>query len=165
MCYGYAKKYSDLRNALCNYKVIGISKDENDYYGQMVKDVYWNIGTVHSSYIGDVTNVYKYETSTRSSVSGRVGLMNVSDYFYAGTENSNTTVQNNWLYVLGNEWTMSPYSGNLSDPASFYISNNGSSGGAGNYYGYAIRPVVYLDSSVYIISGDGTEANPYQIGM
>ena len=31
--------------------------------------------------------------------------------------------------------------------------------------GYAVRPVVYLDSSVYIINGDGTEGNPYQIGM
>jgi len=41
-------------------------------------------------------------------------------------------------------------------------------GSGATYYGNSaaeVRPVIYLDSSVYIVSGDGTEGNPYQIGM
>lgn len=31
--------------------------------------------------------------------------------------------------------------------------------------GYAARPVLYLDSSVYVIDGSGTMSDPYIIGM
>ena len=31
--------------------------------------------------------------------------------------------------------------------------------------GYAARPVLYLDSNVYIIDGNGSISDPYIIGM
>ena len=32
---------------------------------------------------------------------------------------------------------------------------------ASNYQTYGVRPVVYLKSSIQILSGDGSEQNPY----
>ena len=47
----------------------------------------------------------------------------------------------------------------------FNLSDNGSVGYT--YFdanvGYAVRPVLYLKSSTWVISGDGSEANPYII--
>jgi hypothetical protein len=33
------------------------------------------------------------------------------------------------------------------------------------YGGYGVRPVLYLDSTTYVIEGTGTNADPYIIGM
>ena len=81
--------------------------------------------------------------------------MYASDYGYA----MNSGYNNNWLFTKGYEWTMTAYSS--SRPV-----NVNYSGGLSNYYayyGYAVRPVLYLKSNVYVISGDGSEGNPYKI--
>ncbi|MBQ8901562.1 MAG: hypothetical protein IJY87_00655, partial [Bacilli bacterium] len=156
--------------ALCDYEEIGISNSSTDYYGRMIKEVYWNVGTV-SSTSTVISTAYTTEEGTKSSLTGKIGLMSASDYGYAISGITYSSIelsslssyeQNNWLYGQGYEWTLTPYStSNV-----LYVYRDGN---VVNYdgaiYGYAVRPVVYLDSSVYIISGDGTEGNPYQIGM
>ena len=161
-CYGYG--YSARTN--CNFSSIGI--EVNGYYGNMLKNVYWNSGKSDMSQTAG--NYYSYEITTRTA-SGYVGLMNASDYGYAADSsyhNTSTMYYNtaditgsNWMYQ-SEEWTMTQYN--------YQGSLFGIQRGGNVFYGYmqtaiSTRPVVYLDSSVYIISGDGTEANPYQIGM
>ena len=167
----YCYSYSSTGVAECNYTEIGI--DESSYYGRMVKQVYWNTGI--SYYANAVSAVYTTEIETRT-VSGYIGLMAPSDYGYAASSDYHTTklsgyntsdiTGSNWLYGTGNEWTSVARSSNYLN----FIEHTGSviataSQDPTSYYGYGVRPVVYLDPSAYIISGDGTEGNPYQIGM
>ena len=61
-------------------------------------------------------------------------------------------------------WLLSP---NSSNP--FCIFNITESGFINDYtpsanYHFAVRPVVYLKPSINIISGEGTEQNPYILG-
>ncbi|MBQ7031020.1 MAG: hypothetical protein IJN13_01440 [Bacilli bacterium] len=154
---------------LCNYEEIGISSSGDDYYGRMIKDVYWNVGAV-SDTSTKISVLYTSESETKSSITGKIGLMSASDYGYATSRITYSSVelsslssyeQNNWLYGQGNEWTLTP-SGSY---AAFNLHYDGKIGNALVFYGLAVRPVVYLNSSVYIVSGDGTEGNPYQIAM
>ena len=155
--------------ALCNYKEIGISNSNTDYYGKMIKDVYWNVGTV-SSTSTVITNAYTTEAGTKSTVTGRIALMNASDYGYATSGITYSSIrlaslksytQNNWLYGEGSKWTLTPYStSNV-----VYVTYAGNVLGDFAIEGNAVRPVLYLDASVYVVSGEGTESNPYQIAM
>ena len=147
----------------CDYRVKGI----DTYYRNMIKDVYWNTGAGLQSETATVT--YGKEILTQN-VGGKIGIMNASDYGYATTTHTaalssyGSYASTNWLYGQGFEWTITP----LSSLSSFalYVNNNGyvSNSGA-NSYGCAVRPSLYLDSSVYVVSGDGTESTPYQIAM
>jgi len=161
--YCYADKNVSKTN--CDYINIGINP--NGYYGKMIKNVYWNNGTC-DAYITP-SSAYDSE-KTSQTIPGNIGLMSASDYGYAANNSYYSTklasyssaTSTNWLHSQGFEFTNIKYSSNTAlwiDDAGDIQRTNGS------YRGYSIRPVVYLDSSVYIISGDGTQSNPYIIGM
>lgn len=164
----YCKSYKSLIPSNCNYSDIGISNDSNDYYGKMVKNVYWNTGP--SSGSPTVSQVYKSETATQT-ISGKIGLMSASDFGYAGTDFTSSidswdivpSASTNWLFSQGYEWTSTHSSSNLSNV--HYIIGVGSLPLDVTYMTYVVRPTLYLDASVYVISGEGTESNPYILGM
>ena len=166
-CYGhYNLTYNPVHD--CNFEVTGISNKETDYYGRMVKEVYWNTGA--SDRASTVSAIYKTETATQTEFA-HIGLMSASDYGYAGTDYSNemnsSTVANNtttnWLYKNESEWTSiqnSSYTYNV-----LYVNYAGYLNIHSPAFGYGARPVVYLESDVYVISGEGTKSSPYIIGM
>ena len=151
----------------CDYSSDGI--DTTDYYGRMVEDVYFNVGA------GDKTdktaaNYYTQEITTHTTSASKIGLMYVSDWGYAiegfnGILGSSGSPENssdkNWLMSNGNEWTMSAYSSsyplNASNRGYLYRSSASA--------GYSIRPVLYLKSNVYVVSGTGSKVEPYRIGI
>ena len=71
------------------------------------------------------------------------------------------SMNQNWLFSNGLEWTMSAYSS--SNPIS--IHNYGYLYSNNSYSGYTVRPALYLKSNVYVVSGTGSESDPYIIGM
>ena len=151
-CYSY---YSGSQKpvAKCDYTQNGIATS-GDYNNMIYDGVYWNIGVSGSNVVSGKTQ-YDKEKTSQTSTTLKVGLMYASDYGYA----MNSGYNNNWLFTKGYEWTMTAYSS--SRPV-----NVNYSGGLSNYYayyGYAVRPVLYLKSNVYVISGDGSEGNPYKI--
>ena len=83
--------------------------------------------------------------------------MYASDYGYA--MNSTNDYKNNWLFTKGYEWTMTAYSSSYP----VHVRYNGGLDFNFASHGYAVRPVLYLKSNVYVISGDGSEGNPYKI--
>ena len=109
-------------------------------------------------------NYGSYSTTTDA----KIGLMYLSDYLHASSyyTSSDTTTQDayyfgnkNWLYK-GYEWTLTPLATNVlevwrvySGSAKRYSTGNPSSA----------RPSFYLKSTVSILGGDGTFANPYII--
>ena len=149
--------------AKCDYTEIGINGA--DYYGSMIKKVYWNTGA--SNYGTTVSNVYGTEKATQT-IYNYVGLMSASDYGYATSASHSTDLDsynneihtlNNWLYGQGYEWT------NIqnSDYAyqTLYVFYLGDVTGTIASYGSAVRPAVYLNSNIYASSGDGSQLNPY----
>ncbi len=103
----------------------------------------------------------------------KIGLMYVSDYGYGANpekwrlsmvSSSSDYGTDNWLF-LGDEWTISRYTGYTSDAAGrafLVISFNGGSVGDSRVYGSrAIRPSFYLAPTVEFSSGTGTSTDPF----
>ena len=170
-CYGYSTI-----GAQCNYTETGI----NDTYRPMIENVTWYLGG-HSTYSATAEAFYGDErgdtvySGNPISTTGYIGLMYVSDYGYSvlasscarttnlDDYNTTTCAGQSWLYGQGYERTITPESSNAS--SIFMVSTGGGLHGAYPRIGYATRPVLYLDSSVYVIDGNGSQSDPYIIGM
>jgi hypothetical protein len=171
---GYCYWYSTTVPGNCNYGSDGIDAS----YRTMVKNVKWNLGGYTSA--DTAANTYTAERGTTvysghaTSTTGYIGLMYPSDLGYSvlasscarttqlGSYGTSACSGSTWM-GKGLEWTISPYS---SSPGNEWFWSNG-----GNLYysiasnGYGVRPVLYLDSTTYVIEGTGTNADPYIIGM
>ena len=171
-CYGY----STTTPGNCDYTETGI----NDIYRPMIENVTWHLGG-HSTYSATTEAFYGYERGTTvasgrpTSTEGYIGLMYPSDYGYSvlasscarttnlSSYNKATCAGQSWLYGQGYEWTITPSSSASNNVFRLYYYGNLDSTSA--YRGYAARPVLYLDSSVYVIDGNGSISDPYIIGM
>ena len=165
----------------CDYTKVGI----NDIYRPMIENVTWYLGG-YSSFWVTAEAFYGYERGTTvysgrpTSVNAYIGLMYPSDYGYSVLASScaRTTYLNDydnaacagqsWLYGQGEEWTITHITSRNSNI--FYLSSSGVIdgnilGSDHSNYRYNVRPTLYLNPSVYLIDGTGTENNPYIIGM
>ena len=170
-CYGL---YSTVTGN-CNYTKSGIQ----DGYRGMIANVTWYLGG-SSSASSTADAFYGYErgltvySGRPTTTTGYIGLIYPSDYGYsvlssscARTTNldsydSDTCAGASWLYD-GALWTLTPglsYRQNV-----FFFNNIAKMVQYGARYGYGVRPVLYLDSSVLLYDGDGSLENPYIIGM
>lgn len=157
-CAAYCYSYYDGSKksvAKCDYTQNGIASS-GDYYNMIYDGVYWNIGVIGSTE-ASVSTQYNKEKASLTSSTIKVGLMYASDYGYA--MNSTNDYKNNWLFTKGFEWTMTAYNSSRS----VFVYTFGWLDYNSTSSGYAIRPVLYLKSNVYVISGDGSEGNPYKI--
>ena len=175
-CYGYSTTVP----AKCDYSVKGIQ----DGYRNMIVKSKWYLGgegkSGYTTYIPD--SIYSYERDANAIYSGRsastlgyIGLMYESDYLYGvlasdcarttehGSYNSASCAGKDWLYGKGDELTIMPRSANSND--AWILRYNGSVGSTNANLGYGVRPVLYLSSYVYKVSGTGTITDPYIIGM
>ena len=171
---GYCYGFSIEMTMNCDYTQKGIQTG----YRPMIANVTWYLGG-YSDTKATAEAFYGYERGTTvysgrpTSTTGYIGLMYPSDYGYSVLSTSCARTTNlysyssascggqSWLYGKGIEWTLSPDS---SDSAYvFYVFYDGDMRSYTAYYGYGHRPVLYLDSSVYKIDGDGSIGNPYII--
>ena len=170
-CYGYLFVSSN-----CDYTSIGISAT----YRNMIANAKWYLGG-YSSNSATAEAFYGYERGTsvysgnQTEWEGKIGLMYPSDYGYSvlssscarttnlDSYNKSTCAGESWLYGEGYEWALTPYSSDSHNV--FHLDFKGNLSNNSAHYGYSARPVLYLDSSVYVIDGNGTMANPYIIGM
>ena len=167
-CDSYCYSNSDYGvKGTCDYSSDGI--DATDYYGQMIEDVYFNVGAGDSTH-KTAANYYTQEIVTHATSASKIGLMFASDWGYAiegftgilGSIGSpKSYMEKNWLFSNGNEWTMSAYSSSY--PLCTF--NYGYLHYIGSSVGYSIRPVLYLKSNVYVVSGNGSKVEPYRIGI
>ena len=167
-CYGY----STTVGANCDYTESGI----NDTYRPMIENVTWYLGG-YSRISATAESFYGYERGTTvysgrpTSTTGYIGLMYPSDYGYSVLASSCARTTNigsscagqSWMYGQGYEWTITPYSS--SNARVFYVTSDGALSNPSVILGAAARPVLYLNSNVYVIDGTGTQSDPYIIGM
>ncbi len=114
-----------------------------------------------------------YDTVTRYTTwTGKVGLIYPSDYGYASTDSScrsnmtNTTAckNNNWMHITVERWgvwTMTPAGWWNFNNAAAYIDNGGYLSFHFGNIQVGVRPVVYLNTDVAVITGNGTSGSPY----
>ena len=170
--------------ANCDYTETGI----NDTYRSMIENVTWYLGLGTRSGIdmgSDAKNFYARERgyflpnniTAIKTTTGYIGLMYPSDYGYSvlasscnrttslGLYNIASCAGQSWLYGQEYEWTITPYA--LEGDEVIYVSNNGNADNSRDVRKnvFAVRPVLYLDSSVYVINGTGSISDPYIIGM
>ncbi len=164
---------SDIRNTL------------NNIYLNSLENKWQNIIMVHDFKVGGMPSTYAFtakgyfdtevgSSSNSTTETMKIGLMYVSDYGFAASNNYWTTrlysyggeiKNNNWMYLGSNEWTISRDSSHLT--SALYISSSGP------VYDYdlsydvsnllAVRPVFYLNSNVTYVSGTGTQSDPFRI--
>ena len=161
---------------------------KNDTTRNAIEEVVWNLGG--SSTYNDVTPSMFYERERGTTVytghattwTGKVGLMYPSDYGYA-TSGGTTKDRNaclakelfNWDssdfsdckgndYLLDTnnyQWTLAPNSA-----VAYYVFRVRRDGYVSNGYAYsshAVRPALFLKSSILLDKGTGESSNPYTL--
>ena len=139
----------------------------------------WKVGgnTYANIYSVPVKQTYQNEIvspAEATTYGAKIGLMYVSDYGYAASPeawtlnmsgyDNPTATNNNWMYMGWYEWTISRRSdatGRMN--YAFYVTSTGSVDNFVVYGSSGVRPSFYLESSVVLESGDGTQENPYRI--
>ena len=139
----------------------------------LIAETTWQVGGF------DIINTTKaiYDDEVGTGQSGyeetmKIGLMYVSDYGYGASPEKWTTAlehpvgenygTDNWLYLGSYEWFISR---SALEPYAFYVLSD-SGGSVYNDYvsrWFFVRPSFYMESSVEISSGDGTQQNPFRI--
>ena len=183
--------YSGQNNATisCNFTSTGI---KNDTTRNMIAETTWNlVGWNTSDIYSNVMYEKERGTTTVSNPSdgitrattwtGKIALPYPSDYGYAtdlskcsqtlfnynsGTD-SYACRSNDWMYSIitnsgiNDGWLLTPYSGYAY--MAFGVHSSGYVNGYGVYTAFMVAPVLYLGSDQDIVSGDGSQSNPYQL--
>ena len=163
---------------------------KNDTTRNAIEEVVWNLGGTDADKTSTASMFYTAERGTTvysgyaTTWTGKIGLMYPSDYGYAtsgGTTkdraaclakelfnwlNTDSTdcYKNDYLFDASNvQWTLAPYS--VYEAHAFIVHNYG-----GVYYEqirftHAVRPVLYLKSSIFVDKGAGTSTDPYQLKL
>ncbi len=132
---------------------------------------YWDsIVTSQKWYNEDQLWTVSVEPTGSQSVANKVSLMYATDYYNAGTQNTN-----NWLFIKNElskylyEWTMSRYGRYDGYYRAWYVNTSGSleyySADWTNGYvnnSYVVRPVFYLQSEINL-TGTGKSDDPFRI--
>ena len=146
--------------------------DENGTkWSEKISDHTWKVGGNTWSDIAEQTAPTAYQNeinspATNKTVNAKVGLMYVSDYGYAASSSSWSTIlnnyekvtANNWMYMGLYEWTLAPQT-DVSNYA-FGVSYGGVVYNGYVYFNRAARPVLYLKSTIGYGGGSGTAAKP-----
>ncbi|MGM9882233.1 MAG: hypothetical protein ACI31S_05255 [Bacilli bacterium] len=157
----------------CDFTSTGI---KNDTTRNMIAEVTWNLGGYSTSKIYS-NDIYIYERGTNvfesSSINwnGKIALMYPSDYGYATNFNLCSQVlweynndmckENDWLFTSFAQYALSPYS----EKSYGVFANNyeGKVGTSPESNPVDIRPTLYLNSDIEILSGEGTGNSPYKL--
>ena len=142
----------------------------------------WKVGGGSYEYLRNskAQIAYNYEVginSINTINSAKIGLMYVSDYGYAAGSNYwsiilydyESTINDNWLYLGFDEWTITRRSDRSNTSQAYYIRSIGDinsyvNDGVGNLSNiFNIRPTLYLNSDVTYVSGSGTQSDPIRI--
>lgn len=109
--------------------------------------------------------IAKEELSNNGSyVNDYFSLPYISDYIYASSDAYNKTItkNNNWMYIRSDMWFLTRNKSNLIQ--SFYLNSNGVLSIANVTDNKYINKVFFIKGNLSIISGTGTNQDPYIVG-
>ena len=164
---------SQLNTINLNKNYINKIDENGTKWSEKISDHTWKVGGNTYNNISKQTapNAYQNEINspaTNKTVNAKVGLMYVSDYGYAASSsswstalssyNNATVTANNWMYMGLYEWTLAPRT-DYSHYA-FFVNYTGDVNRSIVDDGSAVRPVLYLKSTIGYGGGSGTAAKP-----
>ncbi len=164
-----------------NKKFLIYLDSKNTKWKTMINNTTWYVGgmTYANGWETNAKTAYNYEIGANkdaTTVIAKIGLMYVSEYYYAATSDYWTlpgynssgndyrkATNDNWLYTGLKEWTISRRSV-VSDLA-FVVTDDGLllGGVVDDSDGIAVRPSFSLSSSIKFTSGEGTAVNPIRL--
>ena len=174
-CYGGG----DNATVDCDFTSTGI---KNDTTRNMIAETTYYLGSwdTHAVYPNEI---YEYERGTTVYTGrpitwrGKIALVYPSDYGYSsdfsictsviGLISNNLCMGTNWMYPImfadgtHDSWLLTPGSSNSNFAWGVYSGGDVNFGYSWNAYG--VEPVLYLNSSVEISSGNGSINDPYQL--
>ena len=175
-CYGY----STTMGANCDYRESGI----NNTYRPMIENVTWYLGGYSRTSTSATAEEFYADERGDAVYNGRptewigkIGLMYPSDYGYSvlasscarttnlGSYDSAICGAQSWLYGESYEWTITSAANSNTWLYSLHLGKITYGTMSYTRNGLATKPVLYLNSSVYVIDGDGSQSDPYIIGM
>ena len=131
----------------------------------------WKVGGGNTT---DVVPAAAYKNEVGSSASSttvnkKIGLMYVSDYGFAASQEAWTTklssyksnTSKNWLFLGSPEWTISRLS--ASSSTAFFVNSLGNVYGSKVTDSFGVRPSFNLESSVKYVSGSGSMSDPVRV--
>ena len=157
---------------------------KNAKWKNMIADTTWYVGGVTGAngYQSNAKTAYDYEVGANkvatTTVTSKIGLMYVSEYYYAASKDYWTlpgfnirhndyraAINDNWLYTGLYEWTLSRTSDDSG--IAFVVCDIGDVvyDSVGSSNGDALRPSFSLSSSIKFTSGKGTAVNPIRIKL
>ena len=157
---------------------------KNTKWKTMIADTTWYVGgmTSNNGFQSNAKTAYDYEVGANkdatTTVNTKIGLMYVSEYYYAATSdywtlpgvdaNGNdyrAAINDNWLYTGLNEWTLSRRSDASNLALNVHVVGIVLDGDVDDSGGSAVRPSFNLTSLVKYESGEGTAVNPIRINL
>ena len=163
---------------------------KNDVTRNAIESVVWNLGGTNAYNTSTASMFYTAERGTAVYIgrpttwTGKIGLMYPSDYGYAtsgGTTKDRAAClakklynwdssdfsdckENDYLYNSSNvQWTLAPYSLTANLVFSVYAGGSVNFNGVGS--ALAVRPALFLKSSIKVKSGTGEKNNPYTLTL
>ena len=140
----------------------------------------WKVGegTSANIYSSVPKTAYQYEVGSSASSTtydAKIGLMYVSDYYYAASPSSWTLMGynsdatkdyrfskgENWLYGGGWDWTISRNADN--SYSAFRVNHDSNVYDLSVDHDYGVRPSFSLESSITYVSGSGNASDPIVI--
>ena len=180
---GYVSTYGSAFNTInLNNNFLTYLDSKNTKWKTMIADTTWYVGgmTSNNGFQSNAKTAYDYEVGANkdatTTVNTKIGLMYVSEYYYAATSdywtlpgvdaNGNdyrAAINDNWLYTGLNEWTLSRRSDASNLALNVHVVGIVLDGDVDDSGGSAVRPSFSLSSSVKYESGSGTASNPIRL--
>lgn len=164
-------------NVISNFNTSTLSEYANGEYYKTIKDnaknlilkAKWNIG--YTLYNNSLNKSYIEEK--RGNYFANIGVINTTDYAYAGKydnfkgtiNNEYNNIKNNWMYLNKSWLTMNLSSNSNKDVINVIDSKSGNIISSNIDVVNGFRPSVYLKPDVSIIGGYGTISNPYELDI
>ena len=135
----------------------------------------WKYGDTTKSGSYDGPTIYAIENAWTTTVSAKIGLMYIHDYYYAyasgGAPGSSSNARTAWINLSKNdtsapsesEWTMSRYGLDGSAYRAWRTDSYANIVAPNFNNAISVRPLFYLESNVKLIGGSGTSTDPYLI--
>lgn len=187
----------DSQSSCSKYCSTDIKKIDSESLN-MIENAVWNIGAIPyddspGDEIASVLDAYNKEKGNRTGKqcsgsgtngncsdsvkrttkwTGKIGLISMSDYGFASTDNNchnNITYNencknNNWLNNGKTYWTITPRDSTYFANAGWYVNTNQISDNVMSAI-KGIRPSVYLKNNIVITEGTGTSSDPYKLSI
>ena len=152
-CYGGDNKTFECDFSENTSNVRGI---KNNTTRNMIAEESWNT-YIENTFNDKVNDAYIAEEE--KTWTGKIGLINLSDFLYASIQQDGNHSDNTWAFQM-----MTTYSWKN---GGYYSGSNGTFNSGGNgpqlYSQLGTFPVLYLISGISIVGGTGTSSNPYLI--